>query len=176
MRSIVAVPILLLTFTGVLSAQTSGPIHHLYLRGEPIPECPIGFTAQRYGFTAALRQVARNEGTQYAPSLQLQFDRTRAPGIARISIVVHGTAGIPQVLPVAAGQANGAASQAFELTRSNGRFDPVQYVVSDSVPLVTRIEITAIDYADGTTWREPTANACSAAPSPFILVNASAQP
>jgi len=176
MRFALACSLLLAWFTGSVCAQTSGPGHRLVLRGDSSAlDCPVGFSVHHAGLTATLREAGNKPGNQYAQTLQLQFDRTRTGRIARIALVVHGTAGKAEALLLANERPAETAQQALELGQSMGRFDPVQYVVTDSVPVITRVEITAVDYQDGTSWRAPSANACSVAPSPFVLVNASVQ-
>lgn len=176
MRLALIVPLLLLVAPSVECAQSSGSARPQVLSGErPSLDCPVGFSVHHSGLTATLREAGDKPASQYAQRLQLEFDRTRTPRIARIAIVVRGNSSKAGAMLLVNGRAAEDATQSLELNQTDGRFDPVQYIVTDSVPLITRIEITAVDYQDGTAWRTPSAHACSVAPSLFVLVNATAQ-
>jgi hypothetical protein len=136
--------------------------------------CPVSFWAQRYGLTAVLRETANGPVSEAAQSLRLRFQNRRTAQIERMSVVVYGRSSRPAMVLVRPTVQPDVVSRPMELTSKDGRFDSVQYVSTTSMPMITRIEIREIHYRDGTTWREPARNTCTAAPSLFVLVGAEA--
>ena len=163
----------LATVSSLASAQTAGSSSpKIVLKGLSYQSsCPIAFSAQRYGLTATLRETANGPVNEYGQSLRLRFDPKRTSAIERMYVRVYGMAGTAQVIPVGIGPAHEAVSNPMELTSKGGQFDPVQYIASSTLPVVTRIEITEIVYRDGTKAQE---TGCFATPSLFVPVMAEA--
>lgn len=168
--------------SAALSAQTLSTTKPAVLGGQTqgLAACPVHFSAERYGLAATVRKTANGEEGSSAQPLRISFATADAGQILRAVVVVYGANPASQFLPVGQDQAgqsqkNSVRSETFVLTQSNGRFEPAEQVVAESVPLVQRIEITEIEFKNGSVWRPSRQARCSIAPSPFVLVNATAQ-
>ncbi|MDP9039703.1 MAG: hypothetical protein M3O02_10595 [Acidobacteriota bacterium] len=101
--------------------------------------------------------------------------------MVRIVGVVHGQEGNPQILPLQMAPQPRRKARAFDRTEpfefrgTSAGLDAVQDLYTNAIPLITAIEITEIDFKDGSVWSRSSSASCSVAPSPFVLVNASAQ-
>jgi hypothetical protein len=167
--------------SAALTAQTkAAPVPSVLTGQTPGLACPVHFAAERYGLTATLRQTAKGEAGSFAQSLRLNFASADASEMVRAVVVVYGANPVAQIVPLAQDQAgqkqsDTGRSETFVLTRTKGRFDPAEEIVTETVPLVQRIEITEIEFKDGSVWRPSREARCSTAPSPFVLVNATAR-
>jgi hypothetical protein len=132
-------------------------------------ECPLRFSAQRYGLVATMRNTEHGRVDRFTQYLRLMFDRDGVGGVQSVEIVVHASSGKAQMMPLASEPAE-TATQTFRFSRSDGAFEPTQLVLTRSIPLVTRLELTRVEYTDGKVWREPAPAACTVKPSLFVLV------
>lgn len=186
MRSVTVASILILLLSPRLSANSqtaraavsaTSATDSVAAPGRARAECPVRLSAYRYGFSASMRDTGRGPSIDAAQSLKLVLDPADASTVVRIAGRVHGSAGTAQVLPVRPqhqAQA-GDRTEPFEFRAGTNGFEAVHYLLASGIPTVTQIEITEVDFRDGSAWRSPRAETCSIAPSLFVLVSASVQ-
>ena len=176
-----ALLVLALSSTPADSQQATAPsVLAPYIRPATSVGCPVRYSAFRYGLSATLRETAGGPVRQYAQSLRILLDPDAARKIRSVVGLVHGGDGSLQALPAQFGPWPKLKARSFDRTepfefneRGNG-LDGVQYIYTNSIPLITSIEITTIQFRDGSIWWKSPSRTCSVAPSPFVLVNASA--
>ena len=130
--------------------------------------CPVGFFASRQGTGHA---VSASDTGQAGPAqgLHLMFDHLTAPAIESIEITVYGVSSKARVLP--AGPPPYDISKTFELRRESGSSSLSDADVwMHNVGSLSRVDLIAIHYTDGTTWHATENLKCRAIPSNFLLV------
>jgi len=91
--------------------------------------------------------------------------------IVSADIVVHGFAPTAHIIPATL-SAPTEITETFHLTPAAG--EPLLHssVWTKSMSPVSWVELTRLDYADGTSWQSSTPRQCSATPSLYVLVGA----
>lgn len=131
--------------------------------------CPVRFSAERYGLTATLRETGRGTENRYTQSIKLSLERLAALRISRLAITVHGKDGSLEMLPLARPSST-EVTESFVLVRPAGRSDGTYLLQTKAIPVVSRVEITEIDFDDGSVWRRSQQSLCSVQPSLLVLV------
>jgi hypothetical protein len=93
--------------------------------------------------------------------------------VVSAEILVHGYPAGTRVIPASA--ATEEIAEAFHLAATEGIpwiDSPVQ---TTRIAMVDWLELTRIQFGDGSTWQPSTASHCSTAPSLFVLVDATAR-
>jgi hypothetical protein len=131
--------------------------------------CPVGFSASRQG---GLQVMNASDAEKQGPAqgLHLMLSRLATPAIERIEVTVYAMSLKPVVMP-AGQQADAAISKTFEFTRQAGSesLNEADVWLHNSGAL-TRVDLNAITYADGTTWHATDDFKCRAIPSNLLLV------
>jgi hypothetical protein len=132
--------------------------------------CPAGFSVNRRAdgaivFTYANQAVPRGQG------LDITFARPSAR-IVSADIVVHGYPASIQAIP-ATPSAPKDVSQTFHLIA--GPDQPLLHssVWTEHITAINWVELTRLDYADGSSWQSATPRQCVAAPSLYLPIAAS---
>ncbi|MBB5061309.1 hypothetical protein HDF16_006045 [Granulicella aggregans] len=137
--------------------------------------CPVGFGANLSG-RAVVRSAddAKREGA--AQLLELSFFvPLDTPSLKKVEITVHGLPQKGRLLPVQPSPVEDA-SQAFQLQASA---DPTSLnraaVWITQITAARWVEITNIEYADGSSWHASETSLCHSKLSGFKLVDATVQ-
>ncbi len=134
-------------------------------------ECPIGFYAKRQ---SGLVERAIRSGKQdgFGQRLQLTFDHLQAPGIAKASVTIYGVSGNVAYTPVAHTDRNGDVSEIFSLERRAGAVSLQNSEVwTRKIQAVRWVELTEIDYVNGSEWHKTKESQCRVEPSLLLEVN-----
>ena len=128
--------------------------------------CPVGFGADLSALPV-MRSVDGGKTGGSSLLLELSFDRLDTPSIKDAEITVHGLSAKGRVLPVQASPQEDAL-QAFHLHRSTdgtglNRAD----VWVTKVATARWVEITSLQYADGSSWHASKTAQCRASLSGF---------
>jgi hypothetical protein len=133
--------------------------------------CPVGLIAERRSDMMMLRtgDTRRNSS---AHGLHITFDRRNQPQIESVEITVYGITSKSRILPAATSSSNDEVSKAFKLQRTKGSEGLQDGLVwMHKVGSLTRVELTSITYADGTTWSKSKSSQCHAVPSALLLIS-----
>ena len=141
--------------------------------------CPVGFTATRAGMPV-MRSIAGDRGNSPVPRrdgplVDLTFTALTSAdlpprSIASVKLVLHGISARPRAVPAYAMPPEDIA-EVFHLDRIEGHplFDGAELQMRQS-GIVSRVELTEIQFTDGTTWHPSSASHCSVRPSAFLPV------
>jgi hypothetical protein len=164
---------MLLTSSGLMAQAGTHSSITMLMAGPVSQSCPVGFSASR---TAVPVMMATKNTEQYPRlGLQLDFSHPNALMIAKASITVHGASGKGHIIP--AGDATDTdRTETFNLQSNPG----IENLRSSKVWLkkmsaVSWVDLTEIEYADGSVWHASPISKCRATPSNFLPVNAAAQ-
>ena len=131
--------------------------------------CPVGFSASR---RAAGQIMSAGDARQAGPGqgLHLTLDHLTQPAIESIQITVYGFSSKGRVLPT--GPLPEDISKTFELRRSAGSNNLTDADIwMHNVGTLSRVDLIAIHYADGTAWHTTESLKCRAIPSDFLLID-----
>jgi len=132
--------------------------------------CPIGIVAERHS-APIVNTIGSAPARPQTQGLELRFSRLLTPEIAAVTLTVHGLSGRGQFMP--AGTISSDASETFQLTRAEqakGLTD--SYLQPKRVRTAQWIELTSVDFTDGTTWHATHGEQCTVTPSNLVLVSA----
>jgi hypothetical protein len=131
--------------------------------------CPVSFFAKRQSNVGvSFAKGAREEG--HRSWLELTFDRLDAGKIVKVNVTVHGHSGGARAVP-AGTNSNDDVVEIFQLGRETGAASLLRLEIwLNRVNTVSWIELTELEYADGSVWRASKGSRCSAAPDGFVLV------
>jgi hypothetical protein len=133
--------------------------------------CPVGFSVDRKPDGAVIWTNSPQPRVPHGQGLDLNFAKP-ATQIASVDIVVHGYLPTTHIIP-ATPSLPAEATETFHLTASAGQPLLHPSVWTQHMVVVSWVELTRIDFADGTTWQSSTPRQCAAAPSLFVPVTAS---
>jgi hypothetical protein len=131
--------------------------------------CPVGLFVERQSET---RMFRAGDSYQRDPGqgLHMTFSRRDGPQIESVDVTVYGETSTLHALP-AAMRSPGEVSKTFHLQRSKEVAGLEDASVSmQKVGSLTRLELTSITYADGTTWNESKSSHCQAVPSLLLPI------
>jgi hypothetical protein len=139
-----------------------------------IPSCPVGFNATRAGMPV-MRSIAGDRGNSLAPRrdgplVDISFFDHLPQRIASVKLVLHGISAQQRLVPAYATPPEDIA-EVFHLDRIAGhnQFDGAELQMRQS-GIVSRVELTEIQFTDGTTWHPSDSSHCSVRPSGLVLV------
>lgn len=134
--------------------------------------CPIDLFAQR----RSLPQTSRIQDKAPQPlegHLELTFKQIDAPAILKVSGRVHGPSLGAHVESASAAQP-GDVSEAFHLQLSApSQLLQRSILTTHSMSNARWIELTRIDYTDGSHWQASPTSQCRATPNGFLLISSS---
>ena len=171
--STIFILILALSATG-LAAQTATPgaSSTVFIAPPASQSCPVNFSAKREpnsGLVAVARSPQPNASPgQISQGVHITFEKSPSPGILKVDVSVHGMSGRGGMIPAAA---TDVSTETFQFSGS-----PSAPLLSSSVwtrqmSAVSWIELTRIEFANGTVWQSSPTARCAAAPSLFVLVD-----
>ncbi|HEV2709092.1 MAG TPA: hypothetical protein VGU67_02660 [Edaphobacter sp.] len=170
MRNTFLLLLLLSTDIGLSAQQTLPPVQTTVIRPLASSACPVNFDAQLNSrfIKRAAGEVRKHDD---APLLQLTFGQLSAPEILSATVAIHGLSPSSRYMPV--NEPSGAnRTQTFQLDQTPGSagLGHTEVLVTQ-MRFVRWAEVTALNYADGTTWHPSSHEQCRAVPSNFHLVN-----
>jgi hypothetical protein len=102
--------------------------------------------------------------------LQLTFNRKHAPKIMKVNVTVHGLSGEARVVPAGSGSRD-EITQIFQLRPEAGAVGLLQSEIwMQEMNTVRWVDLTQIEYVDGSVWRASEGSRCRATPDMFVLV------
>jgi hypothetical protein len=151
-------------------ADAAHPLSTIFQLPAASDGCPVGLSAERRSDTMMLRTGDTRRG-EPAQGLRISFNRREGPQIESAEITVYGTTSKLRALPAATSSSD-EISKTFQLQRTQGS-DGLQEasIWMHKVGSLTRVELTSITYADGTTWNESKSSRCQAVPSALMLIS-----
>ncbi len=170
-RLSVLLPLLLVAAPCGFAQQAAGT-PRVIARGEV---CPVWLTAQRDA-EGTMLMTQSHQGDPLAQGLKVIFRHAPSP-IESVTGTLYATRSFgPGWLLVQSGLPEPDATKPFEFHRAAGQKSLVDFEVwMDNVATLRWVDVTAITYADGTTWKAPKDAVCRAFPSLFVPVNATAR-
>jgi hypothetical protein len=130
--------------------------------------CPVVFSVAR---SPSGSVVWTGDKAQTAPrqGVEVKFRPADAARIVKATVIVHGTRYGLMLAPVA--RPGDELSQTFELDRSDGRLLAEGGLWPVDMGSIRMVEIAALEFTDGTAWRESAPSQCDAVPSLLVLVS-----
>lgn len=159
---------LLLSSSIGLTAQTHSS-SAILTSGPSSESCPVGFSASRVA--APTMMVTKGAEPKHSSlGLQLNFSRPDAAQIVKASITVHGPSNKAQVTP-ASTKADTDMTETFEL-RSDAQAKNLLHaaVWMKKMGAVKWVDLTEIEYANGSVWHASSNSKCRAVPNNALLV------
>jgi len=141
------------------------------------PGCPVDLRAQRgtgSGLVVA-RGFEHHGPTGIAQQLHMTFTNRMPKDALGVTLTVHGLTAAFRMPPATQ---SAAASSAGSITRTvhlDLTLDPNANASADltlhAFTTVSRIDLDAIDYADGSSWHASAQQRCHIAPDGLMLIN-----
>jgi len=167
--------LMLLLAPPALVAQTSAGSTSAVFTAPPASQaCPINFSVKRTPNSGLVAVDHPNApGEPPAQGLELNFRNPPPSPIVKAEITVHGMSGVHMV--PAAAQKGSDSTETFVLAASED--SPLLHpsIWTTKVNAVAWLELTRIEYANGTTWQSSAESRCTAAPSLLVLVDSVAR-
>jgi hypothetical protein len=125
-----------------------------------------------------LDQLAQLYGGRHGQGLDIAFFR-RGPWIVEPQMVsadvtVHGYPPTTHIIP-AAPYLPAEVTETFRITADSGKALLRSSVWTERMIMINWVELTRVDYADGTSWQSSAPRQCGAAPSLYLPVKAPAR-
>jgi hypothetical protein len=156
--------------SATLSAQTSAQNGPVYVQTLHSPAaCPVGFSVDRKPDGAIVWTGSPHLPASHGQGLDITF--ARKTQIASADIVVHGYPATLHVIP-ATPSAPSEITESFHLAANAGQPLLHPSVWTAHMVAISWVELTRLDYTDGTTWQSSAPRQCTAAPSLFVPVSA----
>lgn len=131
--------------------------------------CPVGFSAERRSIPT-LKNV-RNADAHRGQGLRINFVAIPSATILKASLTVHGASAKLRTVPASFDVAMpDDATETFQLTGTQGSLLHSS-IWTRQIVAVNWVELTQLEYADGSTWHTSPESRCTAAPSLMVLVD-----
>ena len=151
-------------------ADAAHPLNTIFQISAASDGCPVGLSAERRSDTMMLR-TGDTRRSEPAHGLRITFNRREGPQIESAEITVYGMTSKLRALPAATSSSD-EISKTFQLQRTQGSEGLQEASIwMHKVGSLTRVELTSITYADGTTWTESKSSRCQAVPSALMLIS-----
>lgn len=171
MQSSSMILILLLSSLSVAGQSNAGSTSAVFAQPPASQSCPVRFSADRLS-VPALRNVDK-AAPSAGQGLEINFSALPTATVVKADVTVHGTSAGLRMSPAALSAIKrDDAVETFQLTASEGKPLLQSSIWTTKIAIVSWVELTHVEYADGTTWQASPESRCAAAPSLFVLVNA----
>ena len=172
MRSSSMIFAVLLSAT-TLAAQTSGNSPTVLVEPPMTRACPVLFSVDRVPDGSVI--LTDGAPAPHRQGLTLTFRGPAATGaatqIVAADISLHFYPATVRAIPAVQGaQGRAEPPQTFHLTVTNGLLQHSS-IWTDHIAPVSWVELTHVEFADGTTWQSSSPRQCGVAPSLFVLVD-----
>jgi hypothetical protein len=131
--------------------------------------CPVGFSINRKPDAAVIWTDSPNPRAPHGQGLDITLAKPKAQ-IASADIVVHGYPAGLHIFP-ATPSAPSEITETFHLTANADQPLLQPSIWTAHMVAISWVELTRLDYADGTSWQASTPRQCRAAPSLYVLVD-----
>ncbi|HEY4382294.1 MAG TPA: hypothetical protein VGN01_18235 [Acidobacteriaceae bacterium] len=152
-----------------LAAQTStGNSPVVLVKPPAVASCPVQLSVDRIPNGG----VVRTKGTvgAHGQGLNLTFVQPKVQIVAA-DITVHFYPAGGHVVPAAPSAASVPLTETFHLTTSADTPMRESSIWTSHTAVVRWVELTRLEYADGTSWQASAPRQCGAAPSLYVLVD-----
>jgi hypothetical protein len=174
MRSSPIILMLLLSSSGLAAQTNSATTPAIFLSPPASESCPVNFSAERRP-NGALVQV--DHGVTFrGQGVEINLSGSSSAPILKVDLKLHGMTPGVHIAPASVGGPTAKYStEIFQLASNDG--SPLQHssVSSARLGTVDWLELTRIEFANGTTWQSSAESRCVVAPSLLVLVDSSAQ-
>lgn len=168
--------IAVLLSSAALMAQTN--THNtpaLFTAGPVSRSCPVNFFVDRAPAPIVRMFATDNKLSHSSLGLEMNLARSGALKVAKATVVVHGFSNKGRLIP-AATHADVDLTETFELRSDAGAEGQLHSAVwLKKMSAVSWVDLTEIEYADGSTWNASSLSECRAVPSKLLPVDAVAQ-
>ena len=144
----------------------------------PTDTCPMGISTQLRGSGSTLWTIALQDANIRAPradfGVHVQLNSIDQSHIIKsVEVAVRYLPAGLRLLPLSDDIPANARSKTFHLSAQDGAALQLagDLLIGPSAGIL-RVNLTRVNFADGTTWQAPTPNACSAKPNGLLLVAA----
>ena len=160
----------LLLASASLAAQTPTGNNPTVLVQPPASRtCPIRFSVDRNPDGGAL---IKTNGASSPRGQGLDLTFTRPSQVISADIIVHFYSAAARAIPAAPSAPNAAPQpETFHLTSDAGTPILHSSIWTNRAAIVNWVELTRLEYADGTSWQPSTPRQCAVAPNLFVLVD-----
>jgi hypothetical protein len=132
--------------------------------------CPVNFSAQRQA-GLAVRSVRDGQGKIDGQGLTITFQQLYTPKIAGVSVTVHGTSGQTASMITNSGL-QGDVSESFTLKRDAPASSLSNSAIwTRKVKAIRWLELTKIEYADGSQWEPSKESRCRVQPGLLVFTS-----
>jgi hypothetical protein len=171
MRPSSIILMLLLSSPAVYAQTTAGSTATIFVSPPASESCPVNFSVKRSSHSGMV--MVKPNGAVFTQGLQIDFLKSPETEILKADITVHGMSARGHMMPAASRASRpDDASETFVLTPGAGLPLLHSSISTKKISAITWVELTRIDYANGTTWQASPESRCTAAPSLFVLVDA----
>lgn len=173
--SAVLIAVLLSSATLVAQTGTHGTTA-LFTPGPASESCPVNFFVNRAPAPVVRMLAKENQPTRSSLGLEMNLARSGASRVVKAIVTVHGPSGQARLMPAATINTNADRTETFELRNDAAAQSELRQAVwLKKMNAVSWVDLTAIEYADGSTWHASHLSQCRAVPSKLLPVNAVAQ-
>lgn len=129
--------------------------------------CPVRYSVQRNSPVEFRQATATIPGKVRAQSVQLNINPEDLLKITNLEIVVHGFPDVARSTPVS--DPDSGIAETFQLARdSEGHL--ATSLQTRGITTVQSVELTKIEFADGSVWRWSAESRCRVAPDLLVLI------
>lgn len=147
----------------------------LFTAGPASESCPVNFFVDRTSASAVRMFANENKSIHSGLGLEMNLARSGASKVAKATVTVHGSSPQAHLMP-ATTHTDADMTETFELrsdAEANGQLHSAVWLKKMSA--VSWVDLTDIEYADGSTWHASSLSQCRAVPSKLLPVDAVAQ-
>lgn len=162
---------LLLSSIGLAAQPANTPA--IFVAPPASQSCPVSFSADRqpYGGIVNVDRGATFPGQ----GLQINFLRSASAAILKVDVKLHGLTPGVRMSPASADTRKAVqTTETFHLAASEGSPLVHSSVSTKRLASVDWVELTRIEFANGTTWQPSAESRCVVAPSLLVLVDGNA--
>jgi hypothetical protein len=170
MRSSSMILVVLLSSASLAAQTSTGNSPTILVQPPSSHACPVVLSVDRVLNGAVV--LTNGAPAPHRQGLTLTFFQRPAQQIVAADVTVYFYPASVRAIPAAPGAKDRAESpQTFHLGSASG---PLQHssIWTDYTAPVSWVELTRLEYADGTTWQSSAPRQCGAEPSLFVLVDA----
>jgi hypothetical protein len=161
---------LLLVPSGLAAQSTPNRTAAVFTTPPTSESCPVNFSVERKPNSGMV--MVKGAAASHGQGLQINFIALPESAILKVHITVHGMTPGVRVIPASSRIATrDDATETFVLSAEPD--SPLLHpaIWTKRLNAVTWVELTRIEYANGTTWQASQQSRCAAAPSLLVLVD-----
>ena len=164
--------VLLLASASLAAHAQADASHLLFVRPPASQACPVTLSATREP-SGPLHSV-ESTPTPRGQGLQINFAGSTNRGIVKADILVHGVSTPGREGMILTGPAPGSGYSTESIQVMGTADAPVLHplIWTKSMSAIGWLELTRLEYADGTVWQASAESRCIAAPSLYVPVAA----